>query len=103
MKKFIEFITEDGDGGGGVASASATTTSGMGSVVSAQPSSNAGQTISPGYEAGGGSVGSGDIGVPFGTYQQQFPYYNNNKKSKKRKKRIKKESIITSFDNFDNY
>ena len=49
MKKFEEFIKEN-EGGGGVASASAASTSGMGGVVSAQPSSNAGQTISPGFE-----------------------------------------------------
>jgi hypothetical protein len=35
---------------------------GMGAVVSAQPSSQAGVTTDPGYASGGGSTGSGDIG-----------------------------------------
>ena len=53
-----------GYGGNGVAYANSTT-SGMGAVVSPQPSMFAGVTTEPGYSAGGGSVGSGDISVPY--------------------------------------
>jgi hypothetical protein len=38
---------------------------GMGAVVSAQPSGLAGQTIGPNWASGGGTVGSGDISVPY--------------------------------------
>lgn len=66
-------IDEDVAGGGGVAAVSAATVAGMGPVVSAQPSSIPGQTISssansfstPGVGStygNGGTVGSGDIG-----------------------------------------
>ena len=107
----FEFIKEDG----GVAAATAASTSGMGAVVSAQPSSNAGQTISPGFEAGGGSVGSGDIGSGWGTAQKIGAYgeTKKKKKSKKKKKKSKKNEndvfmkptigfdIVTSFGDFD--
>jgi hypothetical protein len=53
-----------GYGGNGVGYANATT-AGMGAVVSPQPSMFAGVTTEPGYSAGGGSVGSGDISVPY--------------------------------------
>ena len=53
-----------GYGGGGVGYSNATT-AGMGAVVSPQPSMFAGVTTEPGYSAGGGSVGSGDISVPY--------------------------------------
>lgn len=53
-----------GYGGNGVAYANATT-AGMGAVVSPQPSMFAGVTTEPGYSSGGGSVGSGDISVPY--------------------------------------
>jgi hypothetical protein len=38
---------------------------GMGAVVSAQPSGLAGATIGQDWASGGGTVGSGDIGVPY--------------------------------------
>jgi hypothetical protein len=38
---------------------------GMGAVVSAQPSGLAGSTIGQDWASGGGTVGSGDIGVPY--------------------------------------
>ncbi len=38
---------------------------GMGAVVSAQPSGLAGSTIGPNWASGGGTVGSGDISVPY--------------------------------------
>ena len=53
-----------GVGGGGVAYSNANI-GGMGAVVSPQPSSFAGVTTEPGYSAGGGKSGSGDIGVPY--------------------------------------
>lgn len=81
-QEYLEYITEGtsgtggpagssgaastGMGGGGVAYGTAAT-SGMGSIISSQPSSQSGQTISPGYEQGGGKTGSGDIGVPYNT------------------------------------
>ena len=53
-------------GSTGVAMANASI-SGMGNVVSSQPSSYSGVTTDPGYSAGGGVVGSGDISVPYNT------------------------------------
>ena len=47
----------------GVACATAGNTSGMGAVVSAQPSSVPGQTTGADFTANGGTTGSGDIGV----------------------------------------
>jgi hypothetical protein len=38
---------------------------GMGSVVSAQPSGLAGATIGPNWASHGGTVGSGDVSVPY--------------------------------------
>lgn len=38
---------------------------GMGAVVSANPSSLAGATIGTSWSSGGGTIGSGDVGVPF--------------------------------------
>jgi len=38
---------------------------GMGAVVSAQPSGLAGQTIGTSWASGGGTVGSGDVSVPY--------------------------------------
>ena len=53
-------------GSTGVAMANASI-SGMGNVVSSQPSSYSGVTMDPGYSAGGGITGSGDISVPYNT------------------------------------
>lgn len=65
LKKFKESINEDGGDcfSGGVAYSNASNTSGMGSISSAQPSILAGSTINP--SLGGGSIGSGDISVPY--------------------------------------
>lgn len=65
----LKEINEDGDGGigmsgGGVAYANASI-GGMGDVVSSQPSSYAGVTTEPGYTSGGGTVGSGDVSIPY--------------------------------------
>jgi hypothetical protein len=53
-----------GGGGNGVAYSNASI-GGMGSVVAAQPSIYAGVTLDPGYSLGGGTVGSGDISIPY--------------------------------------
>lgn len=78
-----------GVGGGGVAYSSAVI-GGMGAVVSAQPSTHAGQTISPGYEQGGGSVGSGDVSMPYNTggtkVFQKTPAYADRKGTNRRRK-----------------
>ena len=73
--EYINYIFEDGAtggpagssgassigvGGGGVAFGNASI-SGMGDVISSQPSSNAGVTTEPGYTNGGGKTGSGDV------------------------------------------
>lgn len=52
-------ILEDTSATGGIS------VGGMGSVVSAQPSGLAGQTIGPNWASGGGTVGSGDVSVPY--------------------------------------
>lgn len=59
IKKFEEFITENTSATGGPS------VGGMGAVVSAQPSGLAGQTIGTNWASGGGTEGSGDIGVPY--------------------------------------
>lgn len=53
-----------GISGMGVAYGNATT-AGMGPVSSPQPSSYAGVTTDPGYSAGGGKIGSGDVSIPY--------------------------------------
>lgn len=58
---------------GGVAYSNASM-SGMGPVISAQPSSFTGSTTGNAYKAGGGSDGSGDIGFPFPASGGKFPY-----------------------------
>lgn len=74
-KEYVSYILEDGPGGaaaaassgiggGGVAYANATI-GGMGAVTPSQPSSFAGATTEPAFSAGGGTVGSGDVSVPY--------------------------------------
>jgi hypothetical protein len=75
MKKFKEY-NED-------ATASLGNTGGMGAIVSAQPSSTAG-------DVAGSTIGSGDIGSSLGTYTKPV---SNIKKKKKRNK-------LKKFDNF---
>ncbi len=57
-------VTGGSVGSSGVAMANASI-SGMGAVVSPQASSFAGSTMGTNFTAGGGSVGSGDVSVPF--------------------------------------
>lgn len=49
----------------GVAYADASNTAGMGNVVSAQPSSLPGSTIGSDWSDNGGTVGSGDVSMPY--------------------------------------
>lgn len=76
--KVIEIIKED-------AYANASNVGGMGSVTSAQPSTNAGCTIGSGFTSGGGTVGSGDIG-------SGYPKKGSYEKSPMGKRRGKKKS-----------
>jgi len=56
-KLILEDTSATGGPGGSVG--------GMGAVVSAQPSGLAGTTIGTNWASGGGTVGSGDISVPY--------------------------------------
>jgi|LauGreDrversion4_2_1035121.scaffolds.fasta_scaffold588476_2 hypothetical protein len=56
-----QLILEDTSATGGPAGS----VGGMGAVVSAQPSGLAGQTIGTNWASGGGTIGSGDISVPY--------------------------------------
>ena len=80
-----------GMGGGGVAYSNAAT-GGMGAVVAAQPSNNTGVTTEPGYTAGGGKTGSGDISMPYnagGTKMfQKAPVDNRRGTNKRRKNKV---------------
>ena len=58
----IESIMEDG---GGTSATGGPSVGGMGAVVSAQPSGLAGATIGTNWASGGGTVGSGDVSVPY--------------------------------------
>jgi hypothetical protein len=122
----IEKIMEDTSATGGPAGS----VGGMGAVVSAQPSGLAGQTIGTSWASGGGTVGSGDISVPYNPsgsnrMQQKIPVMGSNhgartgKKSREKKLDIKAlrdvfarrqdftagqtrsgEKKVMSFDNF---
>lgn len=80
---------------------------GMGAVVSAQPSGLAGSTIGPNWASGGGTVGSGDISVPYNPsgvnrMQQKIPVMGfdhgprTGKKSRKKKLDLKHLKNILS-------
>jgi hypothetical protein len=104
-KEYVDHIYEDvsgaggpggaaaaasiGMGGGGVGYANAAT-GGMGAVTAAQPSIYAGSTMEPGFSAGGGRTGSGDVSVPYNTggnkVFQKIAAPDNRKGSNKRRK-----------------
>lgn len=94
-----------GMGGGGVAYASAVV-SGMGGVVSSQPSSYAGVTTDPGYSSGGGKSGSGDISVPYNPggrkkVFQKVPVDNRKGTNRRRKNKMLsglKQALGKKFD-----
>lgn len=122
IEKLMEDTSATGGPGGSVG--------GMGAVVSAQPSGLAGQTIGTSWASGGGTVGSGDISVPYNPggsnrMQQKIPVMGSNhgartgKKSREKKLDIKAlrdvfarrqdftagqtrsgEKKVMSFDNF---
>jgi hypothetical protein len=58
----IESMMEDG---GGTSATGGPSVGGMGAVVSAQPSGLAGATIGTNWASGGGTIGSGDVSVPY--------------------------------------
>ena len=58
----IESLLEDG---GGTSATGGPSVGGMGAVVNAQPSGLAGQTIGTNWASNGGTVGSGDVSVPY--------------------------------------
>jgi len=92
-KKYEDFhkINEEG-----VAAANATT-AGMGSVVTATPASTPGAVFT-----GDGTVGSGDIGVPYSVSTKTPANLSNKKKDKKEKEPKKhKLSDMIKFENFD--
>jgi hypothetical protein len=59
IKQKESLILEDTSATGG------TSVGGMGAVVNAQPSGLAGTTIGTNWASGGGSVGSGDVSIPY--------------------------------------
>lgn len=91
-------IKEDGDGGSaGVAMATQGGTSGMGNVSSSQPSSVPGAA-----STGDGTVGSGDLGMPLGTYTKKgitgdkYTKFNHKPGNKGKKKGKNKKSKVLS-------
>jgi len=58
----IEAIMEDG---GGTSATGGPSVGGMGAVVNSQPSGLAGATIGTSWASHGGTVGSGDVSVPY--------------------------------------
>lgn len=58
----LERIIEDG---GGTSATGGLSVGGMGAVVSAQPSGLAGATIGTNWASQGGTVGSGDVSIPY--------------------------------------
>jgi hypothetical protein len=90
--KYIKRINED-DGGGGVAYGG--DSAGMGNVVNAQPSTIAGSTIGSNFSDNGGTIGSGDVSVPYNTGSgktvfQQFPMGKGHGAMTGKKSRTKK-------------
>lgn len=90
----MELALEDTSATGGPA------VGGMGAVVNAQPSGLAGQTIGTNWASGGGTVGSGDVSVPYNPsgsnrMQQKIPVMGSNhgprtgKKSREKKLDLK--------------
>jgi hypothetical protein len=96
-------IKEDTSATGGPA-----VSGGMGAVVSAQPSGLAGTTIGQDWASGGGTVGSGDIGVPYNpsgsnrTFQtipgKRKSREHGGKKGKKTRPTIDLKALKADFD-----
>lgn len=83
--EYINLIKENDCGSIGVSLNS-------GGIVSSQPSNYSGVTTEPGYSNGGGTIGSGDISIPYhlnGTKTfQKVPVDNRKGNSKRRKNKI---------------
>jgi hypothetical protein len=100
FKNFIETeeseVNEDTSATGGP-----TVSGGMGAVVSAQPSGLAGATIGTSWASGGGTVGSGDVSVPYNPSGanrvfQKIPVMSKNHGARTGKKsRVKKLDLQT--------
>lgn len=78
---------------------------GMGAVTAAQPSNNAGVTSDPSFTAGGGTIGSGDIGFAYNAGPnkafQKIPVDNRKGNSKRRKNKMLanlKQNIMSRQD-----
>lgn len=102
-------ILEDG---GDTSATGGPSVGGMGQVVSSQPSGLAGSTIGTNWASGGGTVGSGDISIPYnpsGSNRvfQKIPVMGKNHGSRTGKKsRIKKldlKSLKNSFSKIQDY
>ena len=76
-------------GDSGTAFATNSNVSGMGAIVSPQPSKTPG-------DVRGGTKGSGDIGTTLGTYSKTAA---GGKKKKKKKKKTKRQSTASKIDN----
>jgi hypothetical protein len=87
-----------GYGGNGVGYANATT-AGMGSVVSPQPSMFAGVTVEPGFSAGGGQVGSGDISVPYNPGGRKKVFQKISADNRKGTNKRRKNKMIQGLKN----
>ena len=96
-------ILEDTSATGGPA-----VSGGVGAVVSAQPSGLAGATIGQDWASGGGTVGSGDIGVPYNpsgsnrTFQtipgKRKSREHRSTKSRKTRPKIDLKALKADFD-----
>lgn len=95
-----------GMGGGGVGYANAAI-GGMGAVTAAQPSIYAGSTMEPGFSAGGGRTGSGDVSVPYNTggnkVFQKIAAPDNRKGSNKRRKNKILQGLKNIFSQKQDY
>ena len=111
--KYVEYLTEDtatggpsgaagaatvGYGGNGVAYSNASI-GGMGAVVSPQPSMFAGVTTEPGYSAGGGKEGSGDISVPYNPGGRKKVFQKIAADNRKGTNKRRKNKIIQGLKN----
>ena len=99
--KYKEYmILEDTSGTGGAPS------TGMGAVISGQPSGLAGATIGTSWASGGGTVGSGDVSIPYNPsganrMQQKVPVmgmgHGARTGKKTRKKRLDMKALKDVF------
>ena len=107
--RFNDYIKEDSATGGAPAAGIAPS-SGMGAIVSAQPSSIPGATTGADFALGGGTVGSGDVSFgynPGGGHMmtQTVPIdgFNNSLMKKKRGKLVKTKPLKIVQPNKEDY